>query len=506
MAGKKKKVDVKGQNWDIVVAGLGKKFGKGLSLFRMDSDHIQMLAVDALPTNLLSLDNALGVFGFPRGRIIEIYGPESGGKAQPLTSKVLTPSGFRLMEDIEVGSIVCTPDGGESTVIGIYPQGRQKVYQVILDDKTSARCTGDHLWLVQTEDPELKKVLSTDEIIKKGYRRFRIPQVDPRSFKKPTSDPIRYKYIESIEPAGIEACQCIKVGHPDQLYITDDFIVTHNTSLALQAVISAQLLLPDKPILYVDLEHALDPAWMKNLGVNFDNLWISQPDSGEEATQIIVTAIESGAVSLVVLDSVAAVVPQAELDGEMTDKQMGKVGAIMGKFCRKIISPLQQTNTTFIAVNQTRMKLGPMPGEERPGGKALRFFASQILRVRKESNIKNGEEINGVNLEITVRKNKVAPPFRVTTVPLMFDRGFSKEMSAIEAGVTSGLIDKAGTWYSYNGLRLGQGVANASKAITEDLFQEIYNAYKKEKMLSVSLLSETDSELELENEVVDVSI
>lgn len=355
MAGrKKKKEDVAGVDWDIVVAGLGKKFGKGLSLFQMDDKKAQILSVEPIPTNLISLDTALGIFGFPRGRIIEIYGPESGGKS----------------------------------------------------------------------------------------------------------------------------------------------------TLCLHAMACAQKMFPDKPVLYVDLENALDPAWMRNVGVKFDNLWIAQPDSGEEATQIIITAAESGQPSMIVLDSVAAIVPQVEIDGEMTDQQMGKVGAIMGKFCRKVNPSLQRNKIPLLAVNQTRMKLGPMPGEERPGGKALRFWASQILRVRKEKNITSGDEIIGVWIEVVIRKNKVAPPFRVATVPLLFEGGFSPEMSLIDSASDEGIVQKSGAWFSYKGERLGQGVLNVARDLTPEQFQTIYDEFKASKMGNTILLEEVPAEEQKDTDAV----
>ncbi len=247
---------------------------------------------------------------------------------------------------------------------------------------------------------------------------------------------------------------------------------------------------------------------MQTVGVSFDNLWVAQPDSGEQATEMIVTAAESGQPSLIVLDSVAAVVPQAEIEGGMNDQQMGLVGRIMGKFCRKVIPALQNNKTTLICINQTRMKLGPMPGEERPGGKAIRFFASQILRVRKEKNIIQGDEVIGVWIEVVLRKNKVAPPFRVAffaLIPLLFDSGFSTKMSLIETASTEGIIEKSGSWYAYNGERLGQGVANASLAIDDALFDSIYNNFKASKMKNVVMAEETEKE-ELSEEVIPEEI
>lgn len=325
------------ESWDLVVKGMSKNI-TGLKLFCLDDESANSLKVDVIPTRVLSLDNALGVYGIPKGRVIETYGPESSGK----------------------------------------------------------------------------------------------------------------------------------------------------TTIALHIAAQAQRVFPGRPVMYVDLEHVLDPDWALTVGVKPETFWLTQPDSGEEATQAVVTAAESGIPSLIVLDSVAAVVPQKEIDGDMDEQQMGLVGRIMGKFLRKVVGPLQKSKTTLICINQIRTTLGPRGGgETRPGGNALKFFASQVMRIRKESDIiLNGNHV-GIWIEATIRKNKVAIPFKVAMIPLLFEDGLSSEMSLIREASEGEdpIIKKSGSWYSYGENSIGQGVAGAAKFLVQNpgTNDEIYQAFKSRK-------------------------
>jgi len=322
-------------NWDLVVSSLTKKLGGSQALFRLD-DMPQALDVEVIPTGIAGLDNALGVFGFPKGRIIEVYGPESSGK----------------------------------------------------------------------------------------------------------------------------------------------------TSLALMTIAQAQKLYPDRPVLYVDLEHALEPVWMATLGVQSNTLWIAQPNCAEDALQVVLTAAETGEPVLIVLDSVASLSPLAEIEGEMSDQQMGQVGRLMGKFCRKIIPALKKNGTTLMCINQIRAKLGPYGGEARPGGNALKFFASQIIRIRKSGDLAKGGEIIGIDVTCEIKKNKVAPPFRSAIISLLFESGFSPTLSLVDCAAEEEIIKKSGAWYSYKDENIGQGRLNTAAYLEghPEVRNEVYEAYKAAKL------------------------
>jgi recombination protein RecA len=329
---KKKAESSEPDNWKCVVAGLKKKIGADCSLFNLGEESSKLKQIEVIPLPLISLGRALGTFGFPLGRIVEIYGPESCGK----------------------------------------------------------------------------------------------------------------------------------------------------TSLALYACLSAIKAFPDAPIVYVDLEHSLNPEWIKTLKVDPSKLWITQPNNGEEAVDTILSVVSSGYPRLVVLDSVAAIATKDELEGSIEKSNMGRVGLLMGKFMKKLVPTLSKSNCTFMAINQIRMKLGSMPGEERPGGRALRYYASQIMRCRKVSDIvlPHENDVGGIWIEINVKKNKVAQPFRTGEAPLLFKSGFSENASLIKTAVLENIIDLKGSWYNYKGEALGQGLWKAAENLDQNIFVEIYEKLK----------------------------
>jgi recombination protein RecA len=660
---------------DAIINELNKKFGAGT----VATNQI-MPGIEFLSSGCMALDKALGG-GWARGRIVELIGLESSGKAQPLTCKVLTPTGWKLMQDIKIGDIVCTPDGGDSTIIGVYPQPKQKIYKITFDDKSFTRCSYDHLWLVYTRTTDLGEILTTGELISRGLknqntcRRFKIPQIEPLQFngnvilpidpyllglllgdgslvertikfttidlellnniqkildrdfpemtisekqgkcsyslkkKKhgheltrlyqeleklgltgkyseekfipkvylfasieqriallqglmdtdgsvdpdgsisyPTSSPqlsldfqflvkslgirsttssritkytsangnkvdglpsfrsslllnkpfkvvqlsrkvknlnpklsdYRFRYIESIEEWGEEECQCIKIGHPDQLYITDDFIVTHNTSTALHAVAEAQKL--GEKAAYIDIEHALDPNYMQKLGVNLEQLIITQPNSGEEALDIAEALIRSGEISLIIVDSVAALVPQKELEGNSGDSSMGLQARLMSQGMRKLAAITHQTNTILMFLNQIRMKIGMVWGnpETTPGGLGLKFAASQRLDLRRKDLLKEGDTAIGNYVQAKVVKNKVGPPFKECTFIIKYGEGIDKYMDLIEVAKDKGVLVKNGAWYSYGEAKVAQGDASMVQLLkdTPVLFDEIKEKIK----------------------------
>jgi len=233
------------------------------------------------------------------------------------------------------------------------------------------------------------------------------------------------------------------------------------TTLTLAIIASAQS--HGGTAAFVDAEHALDPVYAEKLGVKVNDLLVSQPDTGEQALEITDMLVRSGAVDVVVVDSVAALTPKAEIEGEMGDQHMGLQARLMSQALRKLTGNIKRSNTIVIFINQIRMKIGVMFGnpETTTGGNALKFYSSVRLDIRRIGAIKNGEEVVGSMTRVKVVKNKVAPPFRETEFEIMYGTGISKEGELIELGVLHNLVEKSGSWYSYKGERIGQGKDNA---------------------------------------------
>jgi recombination protein RecA len=228
---------------------------------------------------------------------------------------------------------------------------------------------------------------------------------------------------------------------------------------------------------YVDMEHALDPAYAAKCGVDIDNLYVSQPDTGEQALEITETLVRSGAVELVVIDSVAALVPRSEIEGDMGDAQMGAMARLMSQALRKLSGAINQTKTAVVFTNQLRQKIGVMFGnpETTTGGNALKFYASVRLDVRRIQSIKVGAEIIGNRTRVRVVKNKVAPPFRTAEFDIMYNEGISKVGDLVDLATELGILDKRGAFYSYGEIRIGQGRENSKEFLRQnpDLAQEI---------------------------------
>jgi recombination protein RecA len=233
------------------------------------------------------------------------------------------------------------------------------------------------------------------------------------------------------------------------------------TTLTLAIIASAQA--HGGTAAFVDAEHALDPVYAEKLGVKVNDLLVSQPDNGEQALEITDMLVRSGAIDVVVVDSVAALTPKAEIEGEMGDHHMGLQARLMSQALRKLTGNIKRSNTTVIFINQIRMKIGVMFGnpETTTGGNALKFYSSVRLDIRRTGAIKNGEEVVGSQTRVKVVKNKVAPPFRETEFEIMYGSGISHEGELIEIGVLHNMIEKSGSWYSYKGERIGQGKDNA---------------------------------------------
>jgi recombination protein RecA len=262
------------------------------------------------------------------------------------------------------------------------------------------------------------------------------------------------------------------------------------TTLALHCVAEAQR--KGGACAFIDAEHALDPAYAKKLGVDIANLLISQPDAGEQALEIADTLVRSGAIDVLVIDSVAALVPRAELEGEMGDSLPGLQARLMSQALRKLTASISKSNTLVIFINQIRMKIGVMFGspETTTGGNALKFYASVRLDIRRIGALKNGDDVVGNATRVKVVKNKVAPPFKVVEFDIMYGEGISKTGELIDLGDKAGVVEKSGSWFSYDGQRIGQGRENAKTYLREhpEVAQAIENKVRENAGILASVL------------------
>lgn len=252
------------------------------------------------------------------------------------------------------------------------------------------------------------------------------------------------------------------------------------TTLTLHAIAQAQK--QGGKAAFIDAEHAIDPVYAKNLGVDIDELILSQPDSGEQALEIAEMLVRSGVIDLIVIDSVAALVPQVELDGEMGDATVGLQARLMSKALRKLSGVMNKTNCTVIFINQLREKIGVMYGnpETTTGGRALKFYSSVRVEIRRSEQIKQNGEIIGNKANIKVVKNKVAPPFKTTQVDIIYGKGISRDGEILDLAVEGDIVEKSGAWYAYNGEKIGQGRENAKNFLIEHpaIFEEVEEKVK----------------------------
>ncbi len=260
------------------------------------------------------------------------------------------------------------------------------------------------------------------------------------------------------------------------------------TTIALQAIAEVQK--AGGRAAFIDAEHALDPVYAKNLGVNINELLLSQPDTGEQALEICEALVRSEAVSIVVIDSVAALVPQAEIEGEMGDSHVGLQARLMSQALRKLSGTINKTKTTAIFINQLREKVGVLFGnpETTPGGRALKFYATIRLDIRRGEQIKAGDQVIGNKTNIKVVKNKVAPPFKTACVDIMYGEGISREGEIVDIATDLNIIDKSGAWYSYNGEKIGQGKENVKALLksNSELKEELENKIKEHYGFKIS--------------------
>lgn len=274
------------------------------------------------------------------------------------------------------------------------------------------------------------------------------------------------------------------------------------TTLALHIVAEAQKMGGEAA--FIDAEHALDPVYAKKLGVDIDNLIVSQPDTGEQALEITESLVRSGALDVIVVDSVAALVPKAEIDGDMGDSHMGLQARLMSQALRKLAGAINKSKTVLIFINQLREKIGVMFGnpETTTGGRALKFYASVRMDIRRIENIKQDGEVKGNRVRVKVIKNKVAPPFREAEFDIVYGQGISKEGNILDMAVNLDIVEKAGSWFSYNGERIGQGRENVKKYLKEnpemleDIEEKVRENFAKafEQSLGEDLPSKEDEE------------
>lgn len=278
------------------------------------------------------------------------------------------------------------------------------------------------------------------------------------------------------------------------------------TTVALHIIAEAQKLGGDAA--FIDAEHALDPVYAKKLGVNIDNLIVSQPDTGEQALEIAEALVRSGAIDVIVVDSVAALVPKAEIDGEMGDSHIGLQARLMSQAMRKLSGVISKSNTTAIFINQLREKVGIMFGnpETTPGGRALKFYASVRLDVRRIESIKQGTEIIGNRTKVKVVKNKVAPPFKDTEFDIVYGKGISKEGSLLDVAVSLDIVNKSGAWFAYNNQKIGQGRENAKQFLMENIAILNEIEAKVRENYNQAFVKSIDTHIEKDDEDIDLEL
>ncbi len=275
------------------------------------------------------------------------------------------------------------------------------------------------------------------------------------------------------------------------------------TTVALHAIAEVQK--AGGQAAFIDAEHALDPQYAKNLGVNIDELLLSQPDTGEQGLEIAEALVRSGAVDIIVIDSVAALVPKAEIEGEMGDSHVGLQARLMSQALRKLSGAISKSKTITIFINQLREKVGVMFGnpETTPGGRALKFYSTVRLDVRRIEAIKNGNDVVGNRTRVKVVKNKVAPPFRQAEIDIMYGEGISKEGSLIDIGTEKDIINKSGAWYSYEGERMGQGRVNAKQYLKENPQVALVIENKIRELSNLTTLVEAPSDAQKREEEIE---
>ena len=347
--------------------------------------------------------------------------------------------------------------------------------------------------IIMAEDSKMKALQAAMEKIEKNFGRGSIMKLGDDNVEK----------VEVIPSGSIGLNAALGVGGYPKGRIIEIFgpESSGKTTLAIHAIAECQK--QGGTAAFIDAEHAFDRFYAEKLGVDVNNLWISQPDCGEQALEIADQLIRSSAIDIIVIDSVAALTPKAEIEGDMGDNRVGLQARLMSQALRKLTGSISKTNTTCIFINQLREKIGIMFGnpETTTGGNALKFYASVRIDVRKGSPIKNGDEILGNLTKVKVVKNKVAPPFRKAEFDIMFGEGISKSGEIVDLGVAAGIIKKSGSWFSYEGNKLSQG-RDATKKLMEDN-PELAEEIEKKIMDNISGIDIETTPDEQDNDTVE---
>lgn len=456
---------------------LNKKFGKG-TIFEFSKHPLPK--VECTPTGSPGLDIALGG-GYPRGRIIEIWGQEASGKCLTKDTLISTPTGQVSIEtlflangvDLGTAPMVCPRT---VALLNEYNQventksftcnGVQPVFLITLEDGTTIKSTINHPHRVVMPHAVTR---DSRQILGKNTDWKETGQVivgDLFILLNTTTGYYSFAAVQSVLLVGEEPTFDFEMSETHSFIANG--IVTHNTTTTLHAIAEIQKL--GGAAAFVDAEHALDPAYARQLGVDVDKLFLSQPDSAEQALSVVEELVSSGGFDIVVIDSVAALVPQAELDADMGAPQMGLQARLMSQALRKITAIASKTNTIVFFINQTRSKIGVMFGDPSTttGGNALKFYASVRMQVTKQDPIKNGDEVIGNLTKVKVVKNKIAPPFKTVEFDLFYGKGISREGDLVTLAVKYGVFEKTGAWYSYLGERIGQGHNNTCMYLAAD--------------------------------------
>lgn len=349
----------------------------------------------------------------------------------------------------------------------------------------------------KSEKPQVTKMTDSDEKKKALESVFHVIEKEYGTGSIMKLGDVKVSEVDAISTGSLALDMALGVGGLPRGRIVEIYgpESSGKTTVALHVVAEAQKMGGEAA--FIDAEHALDPVYAKNLGVDVDNLIVAQPDNGEQALDIAEALVRSGALDVIVIDSVAALVPRAEIEGEMGDAHVGVLARLMSQALRKLTAVINRSGTVVIFINQLREKVGVMYGnpETTPGGRALKFFSSVRLDVRRSDVIKNGTEIVGNKTRVKVVKNKVAPPFKVAEFDIMYGEGISKEGNILDFAVDNDIIHKSGAWFSYNGEKIGQGRDNVRKYMQDNKeFTEEINRQVREILMQKKNGAETEDE------------
>jgi recombination protein RecA len=485
---------------DNALAQIERQFGKGAIMRLNENSKMQ---VSCVSTGSLSLDLALGGHGVPRGRVVEIFGPESSGKTT-LTSHIVAEiqkaGGIAAFVDAEHAYdpvyakrlgvnvddlLISQPDNGEQALEIVEALVRSNAVDVVVVDSVAALS-------------QIERQYGKGTVMKMGDQaQVAIPSISTGSLSLDVA----------LGVGGLPRGRIVEIFGPES---------SGKTTLVYHVIAEAQR--RGGICAFIDAEHAMDPAYARRIGVNIDDLLVSQPDNGEQALEIAELLIRSGAIDVVAVDSVAALTPKAEIEGEMGDSHVGLQARLMSQALRKLAGTLNRTGTVALFTNQLREKIGVMFGnpETTPGGRALKFYSSVRLDIRRIETLKEGVEAIGNRVRVKVVKNKVAPPFKQAEFDIIYGDGISWEGTVLEVGLEKKIVQKSGSYFSYGDERLGQGRQNATAFLREhpDVAEQILRALQTElgpdavvssRLLPISDDASTPSKADAEAEAAEAA-